>query len=193
MQRVEGFWLTDWIRKAGFLRVFQATGQIQKRFADGSFAMRIAGSVGEALAVTATDEAAKQLLCHVDDRVGRFAKAREPHVHAMAAPAIAVIEPGPLVPGGDLGALRVDDASTGGIAQQEDTVAGLGLHRSPVFAAAALDPELWSGCVSGAFREGALLAELERRGPLREKLSTSVEIPNSRRSSSLNSGHSPNV
>jgi ubiquinone/menaquinone biosynthesis C-methylase UbiE len=26
------------------------------------------------------------------------------------------------------------------------------------------DPELWSGCVSGAFREGALLAELERAG-----------------------------
>jgi NADPH:quinone reductase-like Zn-dependent oxidoreductase len=40
-KRVEGFWLTDWIRKAGFLRVFQATGQIQKRFADGSFATQV--------------------------------------------------------------------------------------------------------------------------------------------------------
>jgi NADPH:quinone reductase-like Zn-dependent oxidoreductase len=40
-KRLEGFWLTDWIRKAGFLRVFQATGQIQKRFAEGSFATQV--------------------------------------------------------------------------------------------------------------------------------------------------------
>ena len=40
-KRVQGFWLTDWIRKAGFLRVFQATGQIQKRFAEGSFATQV--------------------------------------------------------------------------------------------------------------------------------------------------------
>jgi NADPH:quinone reductase-like Zn-dependent oxidoreductase len=40
-KRVEGFWLTDWVRKAGFLRVFRATGQIQKRIADGSFATQV--------------------------------------------------------------------------------------------------------------------------------------------------------
>ena len=40
-KRVEGFCLTDWIRKAGFPRVFQATGQIQKRFAEGSFATQV--------------------------------------------------------------------------------------------------------------------------------------------------------
>ena len=40
-KRVEGFWLTDWVRKAGFLRVFQATGQIQKHIAAGSFATQV--------------------------------------------------------------------------------------------------------------------------------------------------------
>ena len=40
-KRVAGFWLTDWIRQAGFVRVFQATGQVQKRFADGSFATQV--------------------------------------------------------------------------------------------------------------------------------------------------------
>ncbi len=36
-KRIQGFWLTDWARKAGFLRIFKASGQIQKRIADGSF------------------------------------------------------------------------------------------------------------------------------------------------------------
>ena len=40
-KRMEGFWLTDWIRKAGFVRVFQATRQIQKYIADGSFATQV--------------------------------------------------------------------------------------------------------------------------------------------------------
>ncbi len=37
-KKIQAFWLTDWIRKAGFLRIFKASGQIQKRIADGSFA-----------------------------------------------------------------------------------------------------------------------------------------------------------
>ena len=40
-KRVQGFWLTDWVRKAGFLKIFQASGQIQKRIADGSFATEV--------------------------------------------------------------------------------------------------------------------------------------------------------
>ena len=40
-KRVEGFWLTDWVRQAGFLRVFQATGQIQKHSATGSFETQV--------------------------------------------------------------------------------------------------------------------------------------------------------
>lgn len=40
-KRVEGFLLTDWIRQVGFLRVYQATGQIQKHIAEGSFATQV--------------------------------------------------------------------------------------------------------------------------------------------------------
>ncbi len=40
-KRVQGFWLTDWVRKAGFWKIFQASGQIQKRIADGSFATEV--------------------------------------------------------------------------------------------------------------------------------------------------------
>lgn len=40
-KRVQGFWLTDWVRKAGFFKIFKASNQIQKRFADGSFATEI--------------------------------------------------------------------------------------------------------------------------------------------------------
>ena len=39
-KRIQGLWLTDWARKAGFLRIFKASGQIQKRIADGSFATK---------------------------------------------------------------------------------------------------------------------------------------------------------
>ena len=40
-KRIQGFWLTEWIRKAGFIRIFQASGQIQKRIADGSFTTHV--------------------------------------------------------------------------------------------------------------------------------------------------------
>jgi NADPH:quinone reductase-like Zn-dependent oxidoreductase len=40
-KRVQGFWLTDWIRKGGFLRTFRATKQIQKLIADGAIATQV--------------------------------------------------------------------------------------------------------------------------------------------------------
>jgi NADPH:quinone reductase-like Zn-dependent oxidoreductase len=36
-KHIQGFWLTDWVREAGLLGIFQASRQIQKRIADGSF------------------------------------------------------------------------------------------------------------------------------------------------------------
>ena len=41
LKRIQGFWLTDWIRKGGFLRIFRATKQIQKFIADGTIATRV--------------------------------------------------------------------------------------------------------------------------------------------------------
>ena len=40
-KRIQGFWLTDWVRKAGFFRILKASGQIQKRIADGSFVTEV--------------------------------------------------------------------------------------------------------------------------------------------------------
>ena len=40
-KQIQGLWLTDWARKAGFFKIFQASGQIQKRIADGSFATEV--------------------------------------------------------------------------------------------------------------------------------------------------------
>jgi NADPH:quinone reductase-like Zn-dependent oxidoreductase len=41
LKRIQGFWLTDWVRKGGFLRTFRATGQIQKLIAEGSIVTRV--------------------------------------------------------------------------------------------------------------------------------------------------------
>jgi NADPH:quinone reductase-like Zn-dependent oxidoreductase len=41
LKRIEGFWLTDWIRKGGFLRTFRATKQIQSLIADGSITTQV--------------------------------------------------------------------------------------------------------------------------------------------------------
>lgn len=40
-KRIQGFWLTDWVRKAGLFRILKASGQIQKRIADGSFVTKV--------------------------------------------------------------------------------------------------------------------------------------------------------
>jgi NADPH:quinone reductase-like Zn-dependent oxidoreductase len=40
-KRIQGFWLTDWVRRSGFLRIFRASSQIQKQIADGSFATKV--------------------------------------------------------------------------------------------------------------------------------------------------------
>ncbi len=44
-KRVEGFWLTPWIRKAGTLKILQAFGQLQKRIADGSLTTQVSQSL----------------------------------------------------------------------------------------------------------------------------------------------------
>jgi NADPH:quinone reductase-like Zn-dependent oxidoreductase len=41
LKRIQGFWLTDWIRKGGLLRIIRATGQIQKLIANGSIATQV--------------------------------------------------------------------------------------------------------------------------------------------------------
>lgn len=41
LKRIQGFWLTDWVRKSGFLGIFRASSQIQKQIADGSFATKV--------------------------------------------------------------------------------------------------------------------------------------------------------
>jgi NADPH:quinone reductase-like Zn-dependent oxidoreductase len=40
-KHIKGFWLTDWVRKAGLLKIFQASRQIQRRITDGSFKTKV--------------------------------------------------------------------------------------------------------------------------------------------------------
>ncbi len=45
-KKIEGFWLTEWIRKSGFIHIFQATRAVQKLIESGEFQTKIRKQTG---------------------------------------------------------------------------------------------------------------------------------------------------